>query len=351
IGKLETLPDSEDKPYWESYIIFIVKDDRPVDILFQCSDNTWQAYNRWPSNYSLYTHPDGGQGPFATVSFDRPYGRQSQFTGVVNDPLSFGSGEFISLERPFSFFLEQHGYDVSYCSNSDMVTPDRGSKAKAFLSVGHDEYWDVRQFSSVETMRDQGVSLLFFSGNTMVWVSPFSESKRGNPYGRIFRAGPYGGDRPHAQVREEANGPFPERGPDEGMLMGNRNIRPVTGGGDWVVTKPQHWMFKGTGMEKGDRIPGLVGWEFHRDAADIKGLEIVAEGTAFGGGTRPSQYQAVIYPGPKRNFVFNASTTVWAQPLSTPPGHALPWSHYSRPHGPDARVQTITHNLLKKATA
>ena len=107
IGKLETLPGSEDKPYWESYIIFIVKDDRPVDILFQCSDNTWQAYNRWPSDFSLYTHPDGGQGPFAAVSFDRPYGRQSQFTGVVNDPLSFGSGEFISLERPFSFFLEQ----------------------------------------------------------------------------------------------------------------------------------------------------------------------------------------------------------------------------------------------------
>lgn len=351
IGKLETLPDSKEKPYWESYIIFIVKDERPVDILFQCSDNTWQAYNRWPSNYSLYTHPDGGQGPFATVSFDRPYGRQSQFTAVVNDPLSFGSGEFISLERPFSFFLEQHGYDVSYCSNSDMVTPDRGLKAKAFLSVGHDEYWDTRQFRSAEKMRDEGVNLLFFSGNTMVWVSPFSESKSGNPYGRIFRAGPYGGDRPHAQVREEADGPFPERGPDEGMLMGNRNIRPVTGGGDWVVTIPGHWMFEGTGMKKGDRIPGLVGWEFHRDAADIEGLEIVAEGTAFSGGTRPAQYQAVIYPGPKENFVFNASTIFWAQALSTPPGHTLPWSHYSRPHGPDVRVQTITHNLLKKAIA
>ena len=349
IGKLETLPDSEDKPYWESYIIFIVKDDRPVDILFQCSDNTWQAYNRWPSDFSLYTHPDGGQGPFAAVSFDRPYGRQSQFTGVVNDPLSFGSGEFISLERPFSFFLEQHGYDVSYCSNADMVTPDRGLNAKAFLSVGHDEYWDIRQFKSAEVMRDRGVSLLFFSGNSICWVSPFSESKSGNPYGRIFRAGPYGGDRPHAKIRNESNGPFPERGPDEGMLMGNRNIRPVNGGGDWIVTKPEHWMFKGTGMKKGDKIPGLVGWEFHNDAADIKGMEVVAAGTAFQGGSNPAKWQAVIYPGPKKNFVFNASTIFWAQALSAPPGHTLPWSHFNRPHGPDPRVQTITHNLLKKA--
>ncbi|MFA7472464.1 MAG: N,N-dimethylformamidase beta subunit family domain-containing protein, partial [Spirosomataceae bacterium] len=124
LGKLKTLP-GEGKPYWESYIIFIVTDDRPVDLLFQCSDNTWQAYNRWPSNFSLYTHPKGVQGPWAKVSFDRPYGRQSQYMGIVNDPLSFGSGEFISFEMPFSYFLEGEGYDVAYCANCDMLTPDR----------------------------------------------------------------------------------------------------------------------------------------------------------------------------------------------------------------------------------
>ena len=43
LGRLTTLPDAADKPYWQSYVIFIVKDDRPADILFQCSDNTWQA--------------------------------------------------------------------------------------------------------------------------------------------------------------------------------------------------------------------------------------------------------------------------------------------------------------------
>ena len=53
LGRLTTVPEATDKPYWQSYIIFIVKDDRPADILFQCSDNTWQAYNRWPNNYSI----------------------------------------------------------------------------------------------------------------------------------------------------------------------------------------------------------------------------------------------------------------------------------------------------------
>ncbi|SVE35445.1 uncharacterized protein METZ01_LOCUS488299, partial [marine metagenome] len=33
----------------QSYVIFIVRDDRPCDLLFQCSDTTWQAYNSWPT--------------------------------------------------------------------------------------------------------------------------------------------------------------------------------------------------------------------------------------------------------------------------------------------------------------
>ncbi|HEY0668836.1 MAG TPA: N,N-dimethylformamidase beta subunit family domain-containing protein [Sphingobacteriaceae bacterium] len=351
LGRLTTLPGNDRQPYWQSYVIFIVKDDRPADILFQCSDNTWQAYNRWPNNYSVYTHPKGNQGPWADVSFDRPYGRQSQYTGIVNDPLSFGSGEFLSFEQPLAYFLEQHGYDVSYCSNSDMISPDRGLKCKTFLSVGHDEYWDIRQYNSVVKMRDEGVNLLFLSGNSVCWVSPFRESSSGQANRIIYRGGPYGDQNDYAVGRERDNGPFKERGPDEGMLLGVRNIEPINGGGDWIVTKADHWMFKGTGMKKGDRIPGLIGWEYMGAPAAIPGLEIVAEGTAYVGGDKPQQWASTIYPGPKKNFIFCASTIFWAQALSMPPGHTLPWSHYSRPHGPDKRVQQIMHNLLRKAGA
>lgn len=349
LGRLTTLPESPETPYWQSYVIFIVRDDRPADVLFQCSDNTWQAYNKWPTSYSLYTHPKGGQGPWADVSFDRPYGRQAQYTAIVNDPLSVGSGEFLSFERPLSYFLEQHGYDVTYCSNSDMLTPDRGLKCKAFVSVGHDEYWDIRQYRSVTKMRDAGVSLLFLSGNAVCWVTPFRAGHDGRPNRIIFRGGPYGGDQPYARDRVREHGPFPERGPDEGLLMGARNTHPINGGGDWTVTKPEHWMFEGTGMKKGDRIPGLVGWEYHGGPADLPGLEVIAAGHAWVSGTTLSHWAATTYPGPKNNFVFNAATIFWCQGLSTPPGHTLPWSHWSRPHGPDARVQRITHNLLNRA--
>ena len=346
LGRMTTLPDSTGQPYWQSYIVFIVKDDRKADILVQCSDNTWQAYNRWPSDYSIYTNPRGNQGPWSDVSFDRPYAKYAQ---IYENPQSVGSGEWLCFEFPMAYWLEQQGYDVTYCSNSDMHSPDRGLKCKAFLSVGHDEYWDIRAWHSVVAMRDAGVNVLFFSGNAVCWVTPMRAGFDARPDRIMFRGGPYGGDYRYAVNRERDHGPFPERGPDEGFLVGARNVQPVNGGGDWVCDKPEHWIFDGTGMKRGDLIPGLIGWEYHGDPPAIDGLEVVATGTAFHGGTQPQQWTATIYPGPKGNFVFNASTIFWCQGLSTPPGHMLPWSHWSRPHGPDERVQRITQNLLRRA--
>lgn len=347
LGRLTTLPEKEDQPYWQSYVVFIVRDDRPADLLFQCSDNTWQAYNPWPEKHSVYTNPKGNQGPWSDVSFDRPYAKYAQ---IYDNPQSIGSGEWLCFEFPMAYWLEQHGYDVTYCSNSDMLTPDRGLKTKVFLSVGHDEYWDIRAYNSVVKMRDAGVTLMFFSGNSVCWVSPYKPNSSGQPNRITFRGGPYGGKHKYAMDRQKHHGPFPEHGPDEGYLIGARNVEPVNGGGDWIVTKPEHWIFEGTGMKKGDRIPGIVGWEYHGDPPkDIPGLEVVAAGTAWVGGVRPQQWTATIYPGPKGNFVFNASTIFWCQDLGSPPGHILPWSHWSRPHGPDARVERITHNVLKRA--
>ena len=133
--------------------------------------------------------------------------------GVVNDPLTVGSGEFLPFEFPMAYWLEQHGYDVTYCSNSDMLTPNRGLKCKVFVSIGHDEYWDIRQFNSVTKMRDAGVDLFFLSGNSVCWVTPFRQSSTGVANRIIFRGGPYGADNEYAVNREKDHGPFPHRGP------------------------------------------------------------------------------------------------------------------------------------------
>ncbi|MDF2377961.1 MAG: hypothetical protein P1U81_17115 [Verrucomicrobiales bacterium] len=350
LGRL-TVDDAGGHGYWQNYVVFVVRDDRPADLCLQVSDNTWQAYNRWPTKYSVYTHPKGNQGPWADVSFDRPYGKYAQ---IYENPLSIGSGEWLCFEFPMAYWLEEQGYDVTYCSNSDMVDPAyaRPGRFKGFLSNGHDEYWDLREYRNVEKLRDTGTSLLFFSGNSVCWVSPMTPSFDGRENRILFRGGPYGGDYRYAEARERDEGPFPHRGPDEGYLMGARNVDPVNGGGDWICEKPEHWMFEGTGMKKGDSIPGLIGWEYHGDPPDdIEGLEVVGAGTALQGGVNPQEWAATIYPGPEGNFVFNASTIFWCQGLSSPPGHMLPWSHWSRPHGPDERVQRMTANLLDRALA
>ena len=61
-------------------------------------------------------------------------------------------------------------------------------------------------------------------------------------------------------------------GPDEGLLLGARNILPCNGGGDWVCTKPEHWIFAGTGMKKGDRI--LYGGYSHEEM-EVEGEKYV----------------------------------------------------------------------------
>ncbi len=348
LGRLSRVPRDGVFDPWQSFVVFIVKDDRPADVLFQCSDNTWQAYNRWPDTFSLYDNGGEGwySGPGVDVSFDRPYGKYRQ---IYENPQSLGSGEFLCWEFPLAYWLEQHGYDVTYCSQTDLLTPDRGLRCKCFLSVGHDEYWDVPGYHSAKAMVEGGVNALFLSGNTLCWVTPYGPSTDGRPNRIITRAAPYKGiAQPDVEELPLFKG---AEGPDEGLVMGARNIVPVNGCGDWICTKPDHWLFEGTGMQQGEGIPGLVGWEYHGNPADLPGLEIVAAGTALRGGTQPQNWTATIHPGPKGNFVFNAATIFWAQGLSSPPGHMLPWTHWQRPHGPDERVQRMMENLLARATA
>ena len=348
LGKLTTVSKSKSEPYWQSYVVFIVRDDRQADVLFQCSDNTWQAYNRWPENESLYTHPDGAHAPGVAVSFDRPYGK---YTQIFEHPLSIGSGEFLLWEYPLCYWLEQHGYDVTYGSNADGVDANFITRCKSFISVGHDEYWDVRQYNAAKHAIDAGVNYLWLCGNSVFIVSPFTPSSTGRKKRIITRAGCYGplrSDEMASYAKLFAG--LKDKAPDERNIIGARSVVPFNGGGDWTCSNPDHWVFAGTGMKNGDSIPGLVGWEHHGEP-DLKreGLEVLADGSVWAGGTREGRYAATIFPGPKGNFVFNAATIFWSQGLATPPGHILPWSHWSRPHGPDPRVQHITKNLLDRA--
>jgi hypothetical protein len=334
----------------QSYLIFIVRDDRPADLLFQCSDTTWQAYNRWPNQFALY---DNGNeqwycGPNVDVSFDRPYGKYCQ---ILDAPLSTGSGEWFLWEFPFAYWLEQHGYDVSYISNLDThADPAALRRAKGFLSVGHDEYYSLEMYENLRHAIAHGLNVGFFSGNTCCGRIDPRPGSRGLP-ARVFGRIDHFGHRDEGMIKRFPSiKTFPYQSPAEGLLIGARsNVPPCTGGADWICSLPEHWLYHGTGMKKNETIPGLIGWEFHGDPPPIPGLEIVATGPTQDAPNKPNggTYTATVYPGPKGNFVFNASTCWWADGLAQPPGYVRP-SVYTTPSGPDPRVQKITDNILQR---
>jgi hypothetical protein len=336
----------------QSYVIFIVRDDRPADFLFQCSDTTWQAYNRWPSQFSLY---DDGRdtwywGPGVDISFDRPYGKYCQ---IMDAPLSIGSGEWFLWEFPLAFWLEEHGYDVTYISNLDTHTDPAGlARGKGLISIGHDEYYSMDMFNNVRTAIDRGLNVAFFSGNVCCGRIDPRPSTRGVA-NRIFSRTDFWGPRDEEEIRRfPAMALLPHQSPNSSVLVGAGNIPPTTGGADWMCDLPDHWVFEGTGMKKGDGIPGLVGWEWHGDPAKIPGLQVLGSAPTQSAPGKPNGgvYTATLYPGPKNNFVFNASSCWWADGLSAPPGYIRP-AVYTNPQGPDPRAQRITANILAKMVA
>ncbi len=160
----------EDGPPGESHVVFVVRDDDGgSSLLFQTSDTTWQAYNQYGGN-SLYT---GGSrdcpGRACKVSYNRPFTTRS----TSNEDWLFNS------EYPMVRWLERNGYDVSYTTGVD--SDRRGGELlehRAFLSVGHDEYWSGDQRANVEAARAAGVNLAFFSGNEIFWKTRWEDDHR-----------------------------------------------------------------------------------------------------------------------------------------------------------------------------
>ena len=159
-----------------SHIVFVVRDDQSTsDLQFQTSDTTWQAYNQY-GGYSLYL---GSPRAAYKVSYNRPFATRGQSS-------NYGTTNWVFYaEYPAVRWLEANGYNVSYSTGVD--SERNGAlirNHKAFLSVGHDEYWSGGQRANVEAARAAGVHLAFFSGNEVFWKTRWESSIDGSntPY-------------------------------------------------------------------------------------------------------------------------------------------------------------------------
>src|SRR5581483_7386945 len=332
-----------------SYIVFVVRDDGGHEpILFQASTNTYQAYNAYGGT-SLYTNSNldpafpASTYPHALkVSYDRPF---------LNGD---GAGDFLRFEYPFLRWLEKNGYNVAYTTDvdtDDNAAADPITNHKAFLVVGHDEYWSANMRQNVQNAIAAGVNVGFFGANTSYWQVRFENSASGTANRVIV------GYKDRAEV-DEGGGPDPLYGNDnalvtttfrdpivnqpEDAMMGemfggetpNDNPQP------YVVTNASNWIFTGTGWTNGTSIPGIVGYEYdheYNDASAPQNVHVLSDTplTNFETG-QPLDANSTIYTAPSGAWVFDAGTIQWSWGLDNFGGNTYA----------NSGIQQATSNIL-----
>ena len=239
------------------------------------------------------------------VSFDRPYSGD-------------GAGQFFWWEIQFVRWAERLGYDLTYTTDIDTHENGRALlNSKAFLAVGHDEYWSAQMFNAAEAARDAGVNLAFLGSNEVFWQVRFEPSSSGVP------------DRVMVCYKDASLDPV--QGP---LTTVNFRSAPVnrpeqtlvgiqyTSSGNWgqnvgyVVQNSSNWAYAGSGVNDGDSIPGMVGYEMDRLWSNYPGPatsnQTLLSRSPYVSTEGVADYaNSSIYQAPSGAWVFAAGTTVW----------------------------------------
>ncbi|MBX5491552.1 MAG: hypothetical protein IRZ14_10365 [Chloroflexi bacterium] len=314
---------------WTGYIPFVVRaDGTPADILYQVPVTTWQAYNDWGGK-SLYDYQSPG-GRAYKVSFDRPYNQWS------------GAGYLFEGDYNAIRWLEQQGYNVTYVTSLDVhTTPQVFQGRKVFVSFWHDEYWSKPMRDNLTAARNAGVHLAFFDSNNLYWQVRLEPNASGAA-NRVMvcykdaSLDPGQGSLTTVQWRE------PPVNQPENALLGSMYESQFDYGTSfpWVVTNASHWIYAGTGLQDGQQIPGLVGYEYDKvwnNGQTPAGVVALSASPVTDYQRITSVHQATYYRAASGAMVFNAGTNYWAWKLDD--------NSYQQ-HGADARVQRMTANLL-----
>jgi len=219
------------------------------------SVGTWQAYNAW-GGYNLYNGP-GGASDYSNrslaVSLDRPYDVS-------------GAYYFLWHERKFITLAERTGLPLAYVTSVDLdADPQLLQGASALFSLGHDEYWSPPERVNVTTARNAGVNIAFLGANCCFRRTRLAATRLGERrliicYKTSYQQDPmYGKD--NALVTSDWREP-PNQDPESSLTGTLYESNPVDAA--YVVATPDAWMFRGTGVSKGTRLPGLVGIEYDR---------------------------------------------------------------------------------------
>jgi hypothetical protein len=282
---------------------------------------TWQAYNGW-GNYSLYNGPSGFGSRSRVVSFDRPYETN-------------GAPEFLGVELPVVKLVERLGLDVSYLTSIDVhQTPELLLDHKAIVSLGHDEYWSKQMRDGTEAARDHGVNLVFLGANAAYRQIRLEPSTLGALRHQVCykSAGEDPITRLYPTLATTNWREAPVNRPEAQLLGEQYECNPVSA--DLVVAHPDSWVFVGTGLTQGARLPGVVGGEYDRYVAGPgvpTAVEVLAHSPLNCRG-RSSYADMTYYNAPSGAGVIDTGTQTWNTHLDGTT--------------PDPNVVAITTNIL-----
>lgn len=275
--------------------------ERPLLVL---ASNTWNAYND-VAGTNLYT--GGTQASFVrpvSPGFLRKPSGPGSRVAVLGAPDPFmrthvghirthglsawsGSAGWPSWERVFVQWAERAGIGLDYAVNADLQhVPDLLHGRRLYLSVGHDEYWSWEMRDAVEQFVSAGGNAAFLSGNVAYWQVRLEDDGRTMVgYKQRFADDPVLGtdradrvtsiwsDRLIGRPENEMTGLSFVRG---GYHRIGRAVG--AGAGGYTVHRPDHWLFEGTGVGRGDLLGAasvVVGYECDGcDLALVDGLPV-----------------------------------------------------------------------------
>jgi hypothetical protein len=232
------------------WLVPLVLRDRVVDgkVMLVIPDTTSQAYNLWGGR-SAYSGPGGFADRSRAVSYSRPYLEGS------------GAGRYLFLAHPVVALAEREGIPLTYVNASDLdVESGVMQSTEGVVMLGHDEYWTPRRRAETEAARDRGVDLAFLGANTMYWrtrVVPGPEQQLQMTIYKDASEDPVQGRRTTARFRD------PPDGEAERSLIG-MDYECYPAKGTFVVSDPDFFLFRGSGLRQGQRLDGIVDIEVDR---------------------------------------------------------------------------------------
>jgi hypothetical protein len=244
-------------------------------------------------------------------------------------------------------FLEREGYDVTYTTDVDVHEhPELLRQHKAFLVVGHDEYWSGEQRRGVIAARDAGVNLGIFAANTAYWQVRYAPSTiTGAPDRTIvaykesaFQRDPIAVDGTLAQ-HDEVTARFRDLGMPEAEFIGVMyGYEPVNG--DIVIDDDTTWVTAGTGLTRGAHLNGLLGYEVDKIVASSPpNIERIGHSYVP---SKNGYADMTLYTAPSGALVFATGSMQWSWGLDDYNAPGL------RPSQLSAAAQQLTRNVLNR---